>query len=257
MSFDKKIPSIYSLKKLAKCLVQDHNISLSNAQDRIANQYGFTHWSLLIKHFNSYSINKIDSLWKSLKPSQMMMISAKQNAGKMTLALNLATLALKEGVKVNYYSMQFEKKMIVERLCLIDECTQQWLAGNHLSINDSIKSDKPIVDAVTNCAHNSLVIIDNLQVLPRESQTKVLAKLNRLGLQKNLKMIVLSQIGDRKASRYLDYIDGGRILSRHFSHVLHLESTAECTRKAILLKSTHYQKQQAIFSMDKKSYRFS
>ena len=53
MSLPKTFPSIQSLRKIAKQLALTNDIQLSQALDLVANDYGFTHWALMIKYFNS------------------------------------------------------------------------------------------------------------------------------------------------------------------------------------------------------------
>ena len=85
-----KIPSIQSLKKQAIKVAKQKKFSLSQAQDDVAKTYGFTHWALLMKYFNSVQMNSIEKVWTSLGPSEVMLLSAQQGVGKLSMALNLA-----------------------------------------------------------------------------------------------------------------------------------------------------------------------
>ncbi|HAT2159619.1 TPA: hypothetical protein F8R78_07760 [Legionella pneumophila] len=59
----------------------------------VANDYGFTHWTLMHKYFKSVRMNNLESIWQSFIPGEMLFLSAAEGAGKLSFALNLALYA--------------------------------------------------------------------------------------------------------------------------------------------------------------------
>ncbi len=267
MSLNQKIPSITSLKQSAKRLASKDAISLHKAFNRIANQYGFTHWSLLLKHFNAKQIDSIKSIWQSLLPGEMLLLSAKKDSGKMSLALNIVALALNESIPVKYLSMYVDKVSVLSRLHLIanENKVKLWQDAKLLLVEDGPTNEANLLEKIQKCNPGSLIVIDYLQAIHTHTNhtqkyQDLFCAIKSQCHHNNLMILVLSQVTDDLPLESLDYLIGGRNICRHFSHVLHIESHAgengAIQRELSLLKSTHYPKQKAILQFDPANFRF-
>lgn len=265
MSLPKTIPSIQSLKQTAKLLASTKNIHLSQALDLVANDYGFTHWALLLKYFNSIRINNIASLWRSFLLGEMLLLSAPEGAGKLSLALNIAAFAAQKDVPVKYFSMHVNASFIFERLTRIIEpnLVGDWKNRQILVVEESNFDQKTLTKEINNSTPGSLLIIDNLQSIQTNGGINpyhdFLQEIKLITQQHASRVLILSQVNEDSNIDSLDYIAGGRSIGRHFSHVIHIEPQQienQDHRDVVLVKSIHYQKQKSLFQFNKENYRF-
>lgn len=248
-------PSIQSLKKAAKQMALAKNIHLSQALDLVANDYGFTHWALLMNHFNSIQVNDVASVWNTFLPGEMVLLSAPEGAGKLSFALNLAAHALKKNIAVKYFSMHVTRSFIVERLSKIVEVNlvRDWHCCGRLEVKENLCEQKPLLEEIKNPSTATLFIVDYLQAIkPRadsERYQPFLQATKAILQQHASRMLILSQ----------DHIDNERSHGRYFSHAIHLEQQKVANqeqRRISLLKSIHYRKQKSLLQFNKENYRF-
>ncbi len=266
MLLPQAIPSIQSLKNVAKQLARTKNINLGQALQCIANDYGFTHWTSMLKYFKSIRINNIESLWKSFIPGEMLLLSAREGAGKLSLALNLAAYAIKNKVPVNYFSMHVKASFIFERLEKIADqnLVKTWQLREYLMVEERSFDQQKLIEEIKNSKPGALLIIDYLQVIKSFNDSKppyqdFLKKIKFTAQQHNSRVLILSQVINKSSTNFMDYIDGGRSIGRHFSHVIHLEHQQIENieqRDLFLIKSVHYQKQESMLQFNKGNYRF-
>lgn len=265
MSLPKTFPSIQSLKQAAKDLALNKDINLSQALDLVANDFGFTHWALLVKYFNSIRINNVESLWQAFLPGEMLLLSAPEGAGKLSLALNLAALAVQKNTTVKYFSMQYKASFIFERLNKIVDLklVSDWQHRGCLVVEESIFDQKALIEAIKNTSPGTLLIIDYLQAIKSQDDTEpypdLLQEIKLIVQQHTSRMLILSQVNKEASPDSLDYIAGGRAVGRYFSHAIHIEQQEvenKEQRGLVLLKSIHYQKQKSLLQFDKENYRF-
>lgn len=264
MSLSKAIPSIQSLKKLAKQLAVAKGIHLGQALDCVAKDYGFTHWTLMLKYFKSIRINNIESLWESFLPGEMLLLSAPEGAGKLSLALNLAAYAIQKNVSVKYFSMHVNASFIFGRLDKIvdSNLVKEWQHKQCLVVEER-NFDQKIIEEIKNTKSNTLLIIDYLQVIKycdaSEPYHDFLQEIKLIAQQHISRVLILSQVNKENSFDSLDYIAGGRSIGRHFSHVVHIEQQHvenKSQRDMVLVKSIHYQKQKSLLQFNKENYRF-
>lgn len=264
MSLPKTIPSIQSLKQTAKLLALTKNIHLSQALNLVANDYGFTHWTLLLKYFNSIRINNIESLWRSFLPGETLLLSAPKGAGKLSLALNIAAFATQNNVSVKYFSMYVSASFIFERLTKIVEpnLVGDWRRQN-IVVDERNFDQKTLTEEINNSTPGSLLIIDNLQCIKTNGSIDpyydFLKEIKLITQQHSSRVLILSQVNEESNADSLDYIEGGRSIGRHFSHAIHIEPQQienQDHRDIVLVKSIHYQKQKSLFQFNKENYRF-
>jgi hypothetical protein len=89
--------TIRSLKLAAKKLSVSNYISYSQALDSIAEKEGFVSWSLLSQHNNSLQVKTMHELCQHIFQAQSVLLAARPNVGKVSLAINLSLLAGKAG----------------------------------------------------------------------------------------------------------------------------------------------------------------
>jgi hypothetical protein len=259
-----KIPSITSLKKYAKTLAQNEKIPLSHALNKIANHYGFTHWPLLMKQFNAILLNRPNTIWHAFLPCQMMLLSACEGGGKLSMALNLATIALQEKTNVNYYSMYYERDIIIERFKKIagEDFATTCLNGGRFNIIDTICDEKALMTSINR--QGVFIIIDFIQALQSlQAQStayeSLILKLKTIAHDNALRVLVLSQVQNQGGDALQKRITGGKPLARHFNHALHLEKLGvpHDKRALSLVKSTHLQHHEAMLNFSNKTFRFN
>jgi archaellum biogenesis ATPase FlaH len=265
MSLSKAIPSIQSLKKLAKQLAAAKGIHLGQALDCVAKDYGFTHWTLMLKYFKSIRINNIESLWESFMPGEMLLLSAPEGAGKVSLALNLAACAIQKKVSVKYFSTHVNASFILERLDKIVDpnLVNEWQHKQCLGVEERNFDQKKYIEEIKNTKLNALLIIDYLPVIKScddsEPYHDFLQEIKLIAQQHTSRVLILSQVNNKSSFDSLDYIAGGRSIGRHFSHVIHIEQQHvenKGQRDMVLVKSIHYQKQKSLLQFNKENYRF-
>lgn len=265
MSLPNTFPSIQSLKKSAKQTALTKDIHLNQALDLVANDYGFTHWALLVKYFNSIRINNIESLWKTFLPGEMLLLSAPEGAGKLSFALNLAAHAIQKNSPVKYFSMHVNASFIFERLSKIAglNLVSGWQQRGCLVVKENVFDQKTLIEEIKNTSKDTLLIIDYLQAIKSNGDSEpyqnFLQETKTIVQQHVSRMLILSQVNEEISLDSLDYIAGGRSLGRHFSHAIHLEQQQvenKEQRGIILLKSIHYQKQKSLLQFNKENYRF-
>ncbi len=265
MPSNRAIPSIQTLKRTAKKLAAEQNLNLTQALDRVANDYGYTHWTLLVKYFKSIHIKSIDTLWSVFLPGEMFLLTAAEGAGKMSLALNISAIAAKQNVPVHYFSMHLSRSFILSRLHKIADpgLITAWKNREHLNLYENEHDEKSLLKQTNACAPGSLLVIDYLQAIPSPKKTEpyhaFLQDLKTIALQQKLRILILSQVNDKNAVDPLDCIAGGRTIARHFSHAIHLEQQkleGSEQRSVFLVKSIHYQTQKTILQFDNENFRF-
>lgn len=265
MSLSKSIPSIKSLKLSAKKIASMKSIPLSQALDLVANDYGFTHWTLMHKYFRTVRMNNVESIWQSFLPGEMLLLSAAPGSGKLSLALNLALYAAQIKLPAKYYSMHVDASFIFERLNKISgsnlECDLQ--QGQYMEVEERSFDENTLIEKIKKDKHSSLLIIDYLQAIVSHGEIEpyhdFLRELKLIAQQHTLRVLILSQVNQEINFESLDYIAGGRAISRHFAHVIHVEpqqSEIEGDREIVLVKSIHYQKQKSFLQFNKDNYRF-
>ncbi|HAT1881551.1 DnaB-like helicase C-terminal domain-containing protein [Legionella pneumophila] len=265
MSFSKSIPSIKSLKLSAKKIASTKNIPLSQALDLVANEYGFTHWSLLHKYFKSVRMNNVESIWKSFLPGEMLLLSAAEGAGKLSFALNLALYAAQIKLPVKYYSMHVNASFIFERLnkisCQNLECDLQ--QDQYMEVEEKCFDQNTLIEKIKKDKPGSLLIIDYLQAIVSHGEIDpyhdFVRELKLIAQQHTLRVLILSQVNQEVNFESLEYIAGGGSISRHFAHVIHIEPQQreiEGEREIVLVKSIHYQKQKSLLQFNKDNYCF-
>lgn len=260
------VPSTQSLKQLAKQIASDKKIPLSKAQDLVANSYGFTHWSIMLKNFNSTRTDSIKSIWRSFLPGEMLLLSAEKGVGKFSMGLNLAEHALREKFKVKYLLLHSNASLILDRLSKITSCkiVEGWLSKQRLIIKNDVTSPESLLNEVINEEPGTVLIIDYLQAINHKSNntqcySELLKQMKVIAQEKSFKLIFLGQAYPNNTNDNFSHLEEKSKTNRYFSHVIYLEKRTIRNiehRNIELLKSIHYKKQSSLVQLDKHTFRF-
>ncbi|MGQ3889113.1 hypothetical protein ACQUW5_08795 [Legionella sp. CNM-1927-20] len=252
MSNNQPIYSIQTLKKQAKLYAKEKQISLHQALDYVANQVGFTHWTLLIKHYSNYSLVNIAQIFSMLKPGHLMLVCADKNIGKMSFAMNLMAEASDKNIKSTYYSFHASREVILNRIKLIFRKNKQELDEQLIQIRFPAANYGTISADFNSLPENNFIIIDYLQRIPLNGINQFTLEMSQLAKRKRSRILALSQILPNEQRMQTFY--------RHFNHIIFLENTVtkedSSKRNCSLIKSTHYQIQQRVLNFDRIFYKF-
>jgi replicative DNA helicase len=240
--------TIRSLKLAAKKLSVSNYISYSQALDSIAEKEGFVSWSLLSQHNNSLQVKTMHELCQHIFQAQSVLLAARPNVGKVSLAINLSLLAAKSNNPVIYFSFSTSKKAIQEKLAAansaiahsqfaksdlrLEESNSIKNSLNEISklpikIYDSIFSIEEIKKIICDKVNrNGFIVIDYMQLIKCDTietavfELKSSAKINKVNL------LFISQLNDTNkkinTKISLDDLCGGKELARHCDWVLGL-----------------------------------
>lgn len=218
-----------------------------------------------MKHFNKVRLNNPETIWHSFYPGEMMLLSALEGVGKLSMALNLACIALLENIKVNYITIHNNHDLVSERFKIILYGVVDNISiYNNFKIIDTDPNEQSLLNQLKRIENNTLVIIDYLQAIKTKHDQLTnyeifLHSLKEITKERNLRLLILSQATKEDDIQLVDYMDDRKKLLRHFSHYLHLDHTDDHQlnkRELILLKSTHYQCHETLLSFSKKSFIF-
>lgn len=252
-------PSIQSLKQKAKILAKKEKTTLNQALNLIANDHGFTHWALLMRHFNKIRLNHPETIWHSMYLGEMMLLAAPEGAGKLSMALNLARIALQENTNVYYITVHDNYDLVHERFSIIlDDCS----VSRALKIIESDSDEQFIMDQLKSIESNAFVIIDYMQAIkmnkPMPNGENFLSRLKEISKEKSFQLLMLSQVTKEGEIEILNQLSDTKQISRYFSHYLHLSHVDDANgRELALMKSTHYQCHETVLRFSKETYVFS
>src|SRR6186713_2397905 len=94
---------IYQLKRRAKLLARTDTIPLHQALDRIAQEEGFTTWSLL----SSQHEPSASSMLSQLADGDLLLIAARPGHGKTLLGLQLLLDAVSQARRATFFTLEY------------------------------------------------------------------------------------------------------------------------------------------------------
>ena len=105
---------IYVLKQQAKVLSRQEGIPLYQALDRIANQEGFSAWSLLsAKAIKTMSKKPVSTLFAQLHPGELALLGSRRGQGKTRLSIELAIQIMRRGGHAAFFTLDFRSESVV------------------------------------------------------------------------------------------------------------------------------------------------
>ena len=216
-----------------------------------------------MKHFNSIRLHNPESILELFILGEMMLLFAGEGVGKLSMALNIAGIALHENTRVSYAVTHDNSDLIFKRFNIIlgANSADYFLSSGGFKVINPTCKEKTFLDEIKSIETNALFIIDYLQAIefqpPSINYETLLFSLKKLAKEKNLKILILSQkmIEDDTNNQ----VGNAKNLFRHFSQCLQLEhadGVYNNKRELSLIKSIHYQHHESTLTFDKKTFLF-
>lgn len=156
---------LYRLKRTAKLLSRNERIPLHEALDRIANQEGFSSWSLLAAR--AFAASPATKLFPQFSPGDLVLIGARQGQGKTLLSLELTVEAMKRGQRGVFFTLEYTQQDVNDCFHAIGAEPSRFAALFELDTSDEISADY-IIEKLAGIPRGSFVVIDYLQLLDQK-----------------------------------------------------------------------------------------
>lgn len=186
---------VYRLKRKARVLSREENISLHEALDRVAVVEGFNAWSHLAGQYSATS--PAGRLYPLLQPGDLLLIGARPGQGKTLMSLELAVEAMKAGNRSVFFSLEYTDRDCRERFRAIGMDPTEFGGLFEFDGSDVISSDH-IIGKLESVPRGTFVVIDYLQLLDQKRETPDLMEqvraLKSFALAKGVTMAFISQI---------------------------------------------------------------
>jgi replicative DNA helicase len=186
---------LYHLKRKAKLLSRGARIPLHEALDRIAEQEGFSGWSLLASKVTA--TGPAGKLFARLAPGDLVLVGARPGQGKTLMSLELAVEAMKSGNRGMFFTLEYTEKDVLDAFRAIGAKPEDFAGLFETDNSDDINADY-IVKRLAAAPRGTLVVVDYLQLLDQkrenpELMVQVLA-LQSLARDRGLIFVFISQI---------------------------------------------------------------
>lgn len=186
---------IYSLKRLAKIQSKEHKIPLHAALSRVAQEEGFSSWSLLAAHVAAAS--PADKLLFRLMPGDLVLLGARPGQGKTLLGLELAIKAAQSGQSAWFFTLEWSATDLLGGLKTLGQTPSAIGERFVFDNSDAICADY-IAARLASAESGTVVVIDYLQLLDQKRDTPPLAEqvqsLKVLARNRGLIVVFISQI---------------------------------------------------------------
>ncbi|NEJ24140.1 AAA family ATPase [Rhizobium leguminosarum] len=192
---------IYHLKRKAKALSRAENIPLHQALDRIAQNEGYSGWSLLAA--KAAAAAPAGKLFAHLLPGDLLLVGARPGHGKTLMGLELAVEAMKTGHPGVFFSLEYTQENVDDRFRAIGVDRTQFQHLFEFDGSDAISASY-ITEKLASAPRGTLVVIDYLQLLDQKRENPELSvqvrTLKTFARERGLIMVFISQI-DRSYER--------------------------------------------------------
>lgn len=186
---------VYHLKRKAKLLSREDKIPLHEALDRVAQQEGFSAWSLLVAQASLSA--PATKLFPRLTPGDLVLLGARPGHGKTLMSLELAVEAMRAGSRSAFFSLEFTDAQVRSSFRGIgvepDEFGDQFCFDG----SEAICADY-IVAKLADAERGTLVVVDYLQLLDQRRDTPELSVqirvLKSFARERGLIIVFISQI---------------------------------------------------------------
>ena len=186
---------IYILKQQAKALSRKDKIPLHDALDQIANQEGFSSWSLLAAKWTADEAGT--SLLSQLRPGELVLLAARPGQGKTLLSLGLAIEWMARGDRAAFFTLEFTRADVVRCFDILDKHIKTFDHLFAIDDSDRISADY-IIAQLGSAPPNMLVVVDYLQLLDQNRENPSIAhqvmQLKRFARQRRVTIVCLSQV---------------------------------------------------------------
>jgi replicative DNA helicase len=186
---------IYHLKRKARLLSRDKNIPFHEALDRIAEQEGFSGWSLLATKMTATA--PAGKLFARLAPGDLVLVGSRPGQGKTLMSLELAVEAMKSGNRGVFFTLEYTEKDVRDRFRAIGVKREDFAGLFELDNSDDISADY-IVKKLAAAPRGTLVVVDYLQLLDQKRENPELMvqvrTLQSFARDRGLIFVFISQI---------------------------------------------------------------
>ncbi|KZM48074.1 DNA helicase [Labrenzia sp. OB1] len=186
---------VFQLKRRAKLMAREQKIPLATALDRVAQEEGFTHWSLLAAR--SSGLSSTEATLSRLENGDFALLGARPRQGKTLMGLKLLLQAAREGRRAVLFSLEFTEQ--TARECLADLGAEPGETTDRLSVvtSEEISSDF-IIEYLEDAPSGTIALIDYLQILDQRRSKPDLAvqvrELREFARNRGIILAFLSQI---------------------------------------------------------------
>lgn len=163
---------IYQLKSRAKALRKSCSCTLSKALDQVAQQEGFSSWSLLQSKTKDLLPKRYEDILDYFNEGDLVLLGARPMVGKTSFATGLFVKSVLRQLQKNYYySLAEIGSDVVGRMKAYASFIED--SGNMYEIDctDEICADYIIGKTTGQIGPGSLVVIDYLQLLDERRVT--------------------------------------------------------------------------------------
>lgn len=186
---------IYRLKRQARILSRKESIPLHEALDRIAEEQGFSSWSLLAAKLSA--LDPAGKLYAQLRPGDLVLVAARPGHGKTAMSLEVAIEAMKEGHKSIFFSLEYTQQDCKEIFRAIGSDVSYFEGLFEFDGSDEIDANY-IERRLANAPPGTFAVIDYLQLLDQKRESPELMdqvrNLRSFAKQKGLILTFVSQI---------------------------------------------------------------
>ncbi len=185
---------IYQLKRRAKLLSRTDTIPLHQALDRIAQEEGFTAWSLLASQHETQLLT--GPILSQLAEGDLLLIGARPGHGKTLLGLQLLLDAVRESRKATFFTLEYTEQQTMKRIHALPEGEA---LGEKIEIvtSDEISADY-VMRHLTGAPRGTVGVIDYLQILDQQRSKPGLSEqvsaLQTFARQTGIVLAFISQI---------------------------------------------------------------
>lgn len=158
---------IYHLKRKAKRLSREEGIPLHDALDRVATTEGFSAWSMLAA--KAAALTPANRLFPQFRPGDLVLVGARPGQGKTLMSLELAVEAMRSGHRAAFFSLEYTKQDVFDRLRAIGVEPAQFDDLFEVDCSDAISADY-VVKQMAAAPRGMVVVIDYLQLLDQRRE---------------------------------------------------------------------------------------
>lgn len=156
---------IYQLKRRAKLMVRNGDLSLHQALDTIAHEEGFARWSLLSAHAAAGPLSK--TLLSQLEPGDLLLLAGRRGQGKTALGLELLLDARRVQRKAVLFTLEFTEKEARDHLRARSDGADDLSNQVEIVTSEEISADY-IVRYLSGAPAGTVAVIDYLQILDQK-----------------------------------------------------------------------------------------